>query len=111
MLLIPLTDKISWRNPPIVTILLILINCLVYFIFQFNDNEKYIQAEEYYFDSGLAEIEIAQYVKYRNPSHNDNSIYHANGKLNEDKAFQQYQDMMKDYTYLEKLLNHWPQGS
>jgi membrane associated rhomboid family serine protease/TolA-binding protein len=105
MLLIPITDKISWRNPPIVTILLILINCLVYFVFQLNDNEKYIRAEEYYFDSGLAEIEIEQYVKYRNPSHNDNSIYHANGKLNEDKAFQQYQDMMKDYTYLEKLFN------
>jgi membrane associated rhomboid family serine protease len=105
MLLIPLTDKISWRNPPIVTILLILINCLVYFVFQFNDSEKYIQAEEYYFESGLAEIEIVQYVKYRNPSHNDISIFHANGKLNKDKAFQQYQDMMKDYPYLEKLRN------
>ena len=105
MLLIPLTDKISWRNPPTVTILLILINCLVYFIFQFNDGEKSIRAEEYYFDSGLAEIEIAQYVKYRNPSIPDISIYHANGKLNKEKAFQQYQDMMKDHVYLERLRN------
>lgn len=105
MLLIPLTDKISWRNPPIITILLVLINCLVYFLFQFNDNEKYVEAEEYYFNSGLAEIEIAQYVKYRNPSNNDLSIYHANGELDKDKALQQYQDMMKDYAYLEKLFN------
>jgi len=28
MLIIPLTEKISWRNPPIVTIGIILLNCL-----------------------------------------------------------------------------------
>ncbi len=105
MLLIPLTDKISWRNPPIVTIFLILINCLVYFIFQFNDNQKYFEAEQYYFNSGLAEIEIKSYISYRNPSNNDLSIYHPNGKLDEDNASRQYQDMMKDYAYLEKLVH------
>lgn len=105
MLLIPLTDKISWRNPPIVTIFLILINCLVYFIFQFNDNQKYFEAEQYYFNSGLAEIEIKRYISYRNPSNNDLSIYHPNGKLDEDNASRQYQDMMKDYAYLEKLVH------
>ncbi|UCG05769.1 MAG: rhomboid family intramembrane serine protease [Desulfobacterales bacterium] len=105
MLLIPLTDKISWRNPPIVTIFLILINCLVYFIFQFNDNQKYFEAEQYYFNSGLAEIEIKRYISYRSPSNNDLSIYHPNGKLDEDNASRQYQDMMKDYAYLEKLVH------
>jgi membrane associated rhomboid family serine protease len=30
MLIIPLTKKISWRNPPIITISIILFNCLVY---------------------------------------------------------------------------------
>ena len=41
-----------------------LLSCLVFFVFQLNDGENRIAAEQYYFDSGLAEIEIPLYVDY-----------------------------------------------
>jgi len=105
MLLIPLTDKISWRNPPVVTFVLILINCLVYFIFQFGDNKKYFKAEEFYFTSGLAEIEIERYAEYRDTSSNESSLYDAKGQLNEEQALRCYQEMIKDSDFLDKLGN------
>jgi hypothetical protein len=105
MLLIPLTDKISWRNPPVVTIVLILINCFVYFIFQFGDTKKYFKAEEFYFTSRLAEIEIERYAEYRNTSGKETSLYNAKGQLNEKEALRCYQEMLKDYDYLDKLSN------
>lgn len=105
MLLIPLTDKISWRNPPVVTIVLILINCFVYFIFQFGDSKKYFKAEEFYFTSRLAEIEIERYAEYRNTSGKETSLYNAKGQLNEKEALRCYQEMLKDYDYLDKLSN------
>ena len=64
MLIIPITGKISWRNPPVITIGLILINCLVYFIFQYGDRDLYYEAELYYFTSGLAKIEMPRYMAY-----------------------------------------------
>jgi membrane associated rhomboid family serine protease len=64
MLLIPVSGKISWRNPPIVTIALILINVLVFMALQSDDNNRVMAAERFYFESGLAEIEIPQYLVY-----------------------------------------------
>ena len=64
MLVIPLTERISWKNPPYITIFLILANIIIFLGFQLNDNEKYYKAEQYYFESGLAKIEIAKYQKY-----------------------------------------------
>ena len=64
MLVIPIIGKISRKNPPYVTIALILINVLVYFLFQLNDDQKYYKALEYYWDSDLAAIELLYYQAY-----------------------------------------------
>ena len=65
MLLVPISGKISLRNPPVITIVLIIINCIVFFVFQFNENQIYWEAEEYYRESGLLDLEIDAYLKYR----------------------------------------------
>jgi membrane associated rhomboid family serine protease len=65
MLIIPLTGKFSWKNLPVLTILLILINCAVYFTAQSDDHSDYGEAMAFYFKSGLADIEIERYVAYR----------------------------------------------
>ncbi|MFP3979942.1 MAG: rhomboid family intramembrane serine protease [Desulfobacterales bacterium] len=64
MLFIPMEGKISWRNPPIVTLLLIAVNCLIFFGFQSADNRRSIEAYEYYFESGLAAIELPRYADF-----------------------------------------------
>ncbi len=66
MLVMPLAEKISWKNPPYITIFLILANIFIFFSFQLNDNENYHKAVNYYFESGLAEIEIPKYQEYIN---------------------------------------------
>ena len=105
MLLIPITDKLSWRNPPIITIILILINCFVYFVFQFEDNPRWMKAQQFYFTSGLAEIEIVRYAEYKDPAGDHSSLYKKNGELNEKKAIAQYQKMNTDSQFLTKLSN------
>src|SRR6056297_1620154 len=64
MLIIPLEGKISWRNPPVITLLLIAINCFVLFVLQSGDSDRYKKAHEYYFDSGLAAIELPRYAEH-----------------------------------------------
>ena len=65
MFIIPLIGKISWRNPPFVTIGIILINCLVFFLFQAGESETQSNVSRYYFESGLAAIEVPRYIAYR----------------------------------------------
>ena len=64
MLIIPVSGKIGWKNSPLATLMLLVANCLVFVVFQLNDGENRIAAEQYYFDSGLAEIEIPLYADY-----------------------------------------------
>jgi membrane associated rhomboid family serine protease len=64
MLAIPLTKKISLKNPPVATIAIILINILVFFVFQSNDEERYAAAVDFYFQSGLEEIEKPLYLDF-----------------------------------------------
>lgn len=64
MLFIPLEGKISWKNPPVITILLILVNCFVFFVCQSGESRKAVTAATYYFDSGLARIELPRYAAH-----------------------------------------------
>jgi len=64
MLIIPLSGKLSKHNPPLITIGIILLNCFVFFVLQSGDGAQYRQAMEFYFNSGLAEIEVSAYRAY-----------------------------------------------
>lgn len=64
MFIIPLTGKISRRHPPVVTIGLILVNVLVFFVLQHGEHSKYRQALHHYHDSGLAEIELPVFLAH-----------------------------------------------
>jgi len=69
MLIIPVTGKISAKNPPWATIGIILLNGLVFFVFQSGDSRALSRAMEYYFDSGLGEIECRHFVEYEKRRH------------------------------------------
>ena len=64
MFFIPFFRKVDWSNPPLVTILLIVLNCLIFVIFQSNDSKYTEQAYEYYLESDLPDIEIPLYFDY-----------------------------------------------
>ena len=102
MLIIPLTKKIGWRNPPIITTSIILINCLVFFLFQSGDTQKHIAASEYYFTSGLARMEVPRYIAYRQDRLQEihDSI---DENIGEDTLIRYYLEMERDSSFLEKL--------
>jgi membrane associated rhomboid family serine protease len=64
MLIVPMTRTISWSNPPVITIVLLLVNCLVYFGIQSGDAEKSEKAWTHYEESGLARMEITRFVEH-----------------------------------------------
>jgi membrane associated rhomboid family serine protease len=107
MLIIPLTGKISKQNPPIATILLILINCLVFFIFQWGDDEKYRKAFEFYLESGLAKMEVTRYRDYLIDTQGEKSIPRSlrQKELRGDAIMRLYPKMQRDKVFTKKLLN------
>jgi len=66
---IPVEKKPQWQNPPILTILLILISSGCYFTWQTNDTASEAASFQYYISSGLASIEVPAYIQYLQ-SHN-----------------------------------------
>ncbi len=105
MFIIPLTGKTSWRNPPIVTIAVILINCLVWFVLQAGDTDKQSEVSEFYFTSGLANIEISHYIAYRDGRLQEPVESLTEGQLDEETVVQNYLAMQRDELFQQKLKN------
>ncbi|APV49799.1 hypothetical protein BWI17_08970 [Betaproteobacteria bacterium GR16-43] len=62
MLIVPVVEGLNWRRPPPVTIGLILLNCLVFLLYQGGDDERQQKALEAYFASSLPAIELPLYA-------------------------------------------------
>lgn len=61
MFVLPLDRGIDWRHPPLATLILAALSILAFLVFQLDDREEARAAREYYFDSGLADIELPAY--------------------------------------------------
>jgi len=105
MFIIPLTGKISVRNPPIVTIAIVLINCLVWFVLQAGDTDKQIEASELYFTSGLVNIEISHYLAYRDGRLQEPVEVMTDDQFDEETLVQNYLAMQRDELFQQKLKN------
>jgi len=64
MFIIPVGNRVDWKRPPVVTLLLILINCFVFFVFQAGDERNDEKATRYYFSSELPKWELSRYSEF-----------------------------------------------
>ena len=87
MFFIPFFRKVDWSNPPLATILLIALNCLIFVIFQSDDNKYTEQAFEFYLQSELPDIEIPLYLDY----------LQKNNRFEKIEQYQAYLDQGDEY--------------
>jgi membrane associated rhomboid family serine protease len=65
MLIIPVDRKPDWKRPPLVTMLLVLVNLLIYFGIQWHERSQMEPAAHYYLvESRLPEFEFPAYARY-----------------------------------------------
>lgn len=64
MLILPVYRKWTWRDPPLITLLLILINTVVFLGWQLDDNLRFGEAVQYYHDAEIANVEMPLYEQY-----------------------------------------------
>ena len=63
MLIIPAEHPLDWKRPPLITLLLILLNTLIYFAYQGGDEERRTLAVQAYLDGGLLGRERALFLE------------------------------------------------
>ncbi|MGH8355187.1 MAG: rhomboid family intramembrane serine protease, partial [Pseudomonas sp.] len=63
MLILPAEHPLDWRRPPLLTLLLILLNGLIYFGYQGGDAEREATAVHAYLDGGLLNRERAPFLE------------------------------------------------
>lgn len=106
MVIIPLTGKISWKNPPIMTVLIIVINCFVFFGLQSKDDEQYAKAMRFYMESGLARMEVTRYVDYLRAKKKPNPDLHPQAEMHDEMLLRFYLRMQRDEAFLARLENN-----
>jgi len=62
--IIPVGNRVDWKRPPVVTLLLILVNCFVFFFLQAGDDRQDAKATDYYLSSDLPNWEFGRYQEY-----------------------------------------------
>lgn len=103
MLIIPIVGKLSKRNPPFVTILLILINCFVFFAFQGDDDEGYARAMQYYQESGLLRIEVTSYIRHIEANKPSEALTRTEEESEDDLTDRYFDKMWADDAFRLKL--------
>lgn len=102
MFLLPITQKVSWKTPPIIVIVLVIINCFVFFVFQSSEHEKMFAAMEYYQDSGLIDIEVPRYLTYLQEQ-GEADVPASIDNLEEGEEYLYYHRMERDAPFMTKL--------
>lgn len=64
MFIIPVGNRVNWKRPPVVTVLLILINCFVFYFLQGGDARSNDKSAEYYFSTELPNLELPRYAAH-----------------------------------------------
>ncbi len=70
MLLIPVHDKVNWKHPPVITLLLVCVNVLIFLFYQLDDEQEMVAAATYYQESGLAQLELQPALEYARRTNN-----------------------------------------
>lgn len=64
MIIVPTEKQLDWRNAPIVLFTLVLLNVMVFFLYQSGDNQKVFQAMSMYQESGYLQHEWPLFEKF-----------------------------------------------
>ncbi|MGD8925704.1 MAG: rhomboid family intramembrane serine protease [Thioalkalispiraceae bacterium] len=62
---LPLERKPDWRNPPLITLILVIANVMIFYMWQHNDTRYENTAYGYYESSNLDITELKKYSEYR----------------------------------------------
>jgi len=65
MFILPVEHKLDWKNPPVATLVLIIINTLVFTLYQSHDGQKFNELSAFYSSSKLYEKEKQLFLDYR----------------------------------------------
>lgn len=84
MLIIPIEQKLDSSRPPVATVLLIILNCLVFFGYQTRDYVHLDQAFTFYEEAELLEYEDEVYADYLKEK--DSELYREYGELEPEQA-------------------------
>ena len=85
MLIVPVSRRPDWRNPPLITLALIVINCLIFFGWQSGDEAKMEKAYRFYAESSLPTVEFPRYIEYLEQEGRDEDAASAQEALNADE--------------------------
>ena len=103
MLIIPISRSLDWRRPPLVTLLLILVNTLIFFGLQSGDEKRAAVAYRYYVASSLPQTELPRYVKHLEASGRTREAAEASSALNSRRWAQVFMRMDADEDFMRQL--------
>lgn len=103
MLIIPVSRRPDWRHPPVITLLLILLNCLIYFGIQSGDDKRQENAFRYYAGSSLSALELPRYVKHLETTGRAHEAGRAAQALDDERWPEVLMAMQADAPFMKRL--------
>ena len=103
MLIIPVSRRPDWRHPPVVTLLLILLNCLIYFGVQSGDGKRQEDAFRFYASTSLSALELPRYVKHLETTGHASEASKASTALDDERWPEVLMKMEADAAFMKRL--------
>lgn len=103
MLIVPVSRRPDWRNPPLITLALIVINCLIFFGWQSGDDVKMEKAYRFFAESTLPTVEFPRYIEHLEKKGRDKDAASTQEALNDNEPFAVLQAMESDEAFMKRL--------
>lgn len=103
MLIVPVSRRPDWRHPPVITLLLILLNCLIYFGIQTGEDRHQEAAFRFYAGSTLTKLELPRYVKHLESTGHAREAKAASEALDEERWPEVLMEMQADAPFMQRL--------
>lgn len=106
MLILPHQTRFSARSLPVVTLALVVINLLVYLLFQSGDRAAYERVAEHYFSSPLPQVELPRYAAYLERNNDPRAVQVlrvARSGASDDDAYSVLLAMQHDRGFMKEL--------
>ena len=103
MLVIPVSRSPDWRHPPLITLLLILINTLIFFGLQSGDEQREARARQYYAASTLPQLELPRYIRHLEETGQSRQAAQATKALENKRWWRLQYAMEADEGFMKRL--------
>ena len=108
MIILPAERRLDWNNAPVALVAIIVLNILVFFLYQAGDDDRFYDAVESYIHQDFLEQEWPIYQEYLTSQQKTEKLQNLRQEYSEEEYFSVVATLLRDRRFNDYLFENGP---